>query len=54
MLNYLVENGVLLLFKLPVSNISGGQPGWPRTNSYFLAGFLIVWIRPNSLLSPIC
>ena len=54
MLDYLVEDWVLLLFKLPVSNISGGQPSWPRTNSYFLAGLLIVWIRPNSLFGPIC
>ena len=52
MLDYLVEDWVLLLFKLPISNISGGQSSWPHTNSYFLAGFLIVWIRPNSLFSP--
>ena len=54
MLDYLVEDWVLLLFKLPISNISGGQSSWPRTNSYFLVGFLIVWIRPNSLFSPVC
>ena len=54
MLDYLVEDGVLLLFKLPISNVSGGQPSQPRTNSRFLADFLVVWIGPNSLLSPIC
>ena len=31
MLDYLVEDWVLLLFKLPVSNIGGGQPSQPRT-----------------------
>ena len=54
MLDYLIENGVLLLFKLPINNISGGQSSRPHTNSYFLASFLIVWVRPNSLLSSIC
>ena len=51
MLDYLVEDWVLLLFKLPVSNIGGCQSSWPHTNSYFLAGFLVVWIRPNSCLA---
>ena len=54
MLDHLVEDWVLLLFELPVSNIGGGQPGQPRTNSYLLAGFLVIWIRPNSLFGPIC
>ena len=54
MLDYLVEDWVLLLFKLPVSNIGGCQSSRPHTNSYFLAGFLVVWIRPNSLFGPIC
>ena len=53
MLDYLVEDGVFLLFKLPVSNIGGGQPSRPRTNSYLLASFLVVWVRPNSLFGPI-
>ena len=49
MLDYLLEDWVLLLFKLPISNISGGQSSRPRTNSYFLAGF-----RPNTLFNPVC
>ena len=53
MLDYLVEDWVLLLFKLPVSDIGGGQPSRPRTNSYLLAGLLVVGIRPNSLFGPI-
>ena len=50
MLDYLVEDWVLLLFKLPVSNISGGQPRQPHTNSDFLAGFGL-GITPCSALS---
>ena len=50
MLDHLVEYWVLLLFKLPVGNIGGGQPSWSCTNSYLWAGFLVVWIRPHSLL----
>ena len=54
MLDHLVEDWVLLLFKLPVGNIGGGQPSQSRTNSYLLASFLVIWIRPNSLFGPIC
>ena len=54
MLDYLVEDWVLLLFKLPVGNVGGGQPSRSRTNSYLLAGLLVIWIRPNSLFGPIC
>ena len=42
MLDCLVEDWVLLLFKLPIGNISGGQPSWSHTNSYLWAGFLVV------------
>ena len=52
MLDHLVEDWALLLFKLPIGNIGGGQPSWSRTNSYLLAGFLVIWIRPHSLFSP--
>ena len=54
MFDYSVEDWVLLLFNLPVSNIGGGQSSWPCTNSYFLASFLVIWIRPNSLFGPVC
>ena len=54
MLDHLVEDWVLLLFKLPIGNIGGGQPSWSCTNSYLLAGFLVIRIRPHSLFSPIC
>ena len=49
MLDHLVEDWVLLLFKLPIGNISGGQPSWSHTNSYLWAGFLVVRVRPHSL-----
>ena len=54
MLDHLVEDWVLLLFKLPVGNIGGGQPSRSRINSYLLAGFLVIWIRPSSLFGSIC
>ena len=52
MLDHLVEDWVLLLFKLPIGNIGGGQPSWSHTNSYLWAGLLVVWIRPHSLFGP--
>ena len=52
MLDHLLEDRVLLLFKLPVGNIGGGQPSWSHTNSYLLAGFLVIWIRSHSLFDP--
>ena len=52
MLDHLVEDWVLLLFKLPIGNIGGGQPSWSHTNSYLWAGFLVVQIRPHSLFGP--
>ena len=52
MLDHLVEDWVLLLFKLPIGNIGGGQPSWSHTNSHLWAGFLVVWVRPHSLFSP--
>ena len=51
MLDHLVEDWVLLLFKLPIGNIGGGQPSWSRTNSYLLVSFLVIWIRPHSLFA---
>ena len=52
MLDHLVEDWILLLFKLPISDVGGGQPSWSHTNNHLLAGFLIIWIRPHSLFSP--
>ena len=52
MLDHLVEDWVLLLFKLPIGNIGGGQPSWSRTNNYLLASFLVIWIRPHSPFGP--
>ena len=53
MLDHLVQDGVLLLFKLPVGNIGGGQPSWSCTNSYLLAGFWLsgLGLTPCSALS---
>ena len=52
MLDHLVEDWVLLLFKLPIGNIGGGQPSWSHTNSHLWAGFLVVRVRPHSLFGP--
>ena len=52
MLDHLVEDWVLLLFKLSIDDISGGQPSGPHTNSYLGASFLVVRVRPHSLFSP--
>ena len=52
-LDYLVEDRVLLLFKFPVSDISGGQPGWPGSKSLCLANLLTIWVRSYSVLSPV-
>ena len=49
---HLVEDWILLLFKLPIGDVGGSQPSWSCTNNHLLAGFLIVWIRPHSLFSP--
>ena len=48
----LVDDWILLLLKLPIGDVGGGQSSWSRTESHLLAGFLIVWISPHSLLSP--
>ena len=52
MLDHLVEDWILLLFKLPIGDVGGSQPSRSRTNNHLLAGFLIIWIRPHSLFSP--
>ena len=53
MLDHLVEDWVLLLFKLPIGNIGGGQPSWSHTNSYLWAGFWLsgLGLTPCSVLS---
>ena len=50
-LGNLIEDWILLLFLLPVSDIGGGQPCWPSLHRHLLGTFLAVWCRPDSLLS---
>ena len=52
MLDHLVEDWILLLFKLSIGDVGGSQPSWSWTNNHLLAGLLIIWIRPHSLFSP--
>ena len=50
-LGNLIENWVLLLFLFPIGDIGGGQPCWPSLHRHLLETFLMVWSRPDSLLS---
>ena len=52
MLDSLVEDGILLLLKLPIGDVGGGQSSWPCLHSHPLAGSLVVRVRPHSLFSP--
>ena len=52
MLNGLVEDRVLLLFKLPIGDVGGGQSSWSHINNHTLADSLIVRVGPHSLFSP--
>ena len=53
MLDSLVEDWILLLFKLPIGDVGGGQSSRSLINSHPLAGSLVVWIRPHSQFSPV-
>ena len=46
----LIEDWILLLLLFPVSDIGGGQPGWPSLHRLLLEISLTIWSQPDSLL----
>ena len=53
MLHHLVEHRVILLFYLPIYDVSGGQFRCPGGNSLLWIGLYAFWIRADSYFSPL-
>ena len=52
-LHHLVEHRVILLFYLPIYDVSGGQFRCPGGNSLLWIGLYAFWIRADSYFSPL-